>query len=125
MSELANTSAKAAAVSLAARLRTAIETLYPGYFAFVMATGIISNALFFEHQRELADVLFFVNLAAYPILWLLTALRVVWARAALWADLTSPKLVFAFFTVVAANAQRRRRLPAGRATTKCGCLRLL
>ncbi len=103
VSELANTSAKAAAVSLAARLRTAIETLYPGYFAFVMATGIISNALFFEHQRELADVLFFVNLAAYPILWLLTALRVVWARAALWADLTSPKLVFAFFTVVAAT----------------------
>ena len=84
-------------------LRGAVATLYPGYFALVMATGIISNALFLEHHRPLADAMFAINMVAYPTLWLLTALRVAWARGALWADLTSPKLVFAFFTIVAAT----------------------
>jgi len=86
-----------------APLRTAVATLYPGYFALVMATGIISNALYFENQRALADALFWICVAAYPLLWLLTLLRAAWARRELWADLTSPKLVFAFFTIVAAT----------------------
>jgi tellurite resistance protein TehA-like permease len=80
-----------------------VASFYPGYFALVMATGIISNALYFENQRALADALFYANLVAYPILWFLTLLRAAWARTALWADLTSPKLVFAFFTIVAAT----------------------
>jgi len=96
-------SAVTATTALPALLRHGVSTLYPGYFALVMATGIISNALFLEHQTLLANALFAVNLAAYPLLWLLTALRLVWARKALWADLTSPKLVFAFFTIVAAT----------------------
>jgi tellurite resistance protein TehA-like permease len=85
------------------RASQGVATLYPGYFALVMATGIISNALFLENYRPLADVLFAINLVAYPVLWLLTAARFTWARRALWADLTSPKLVFAFFTMVAAT----------------------
>ena len=44
-----------------------IATLYPGCFALVMATGIISNALFFEGHREWSDALFAVNLIAYPL----------------------------------------------------------
>ena len=85
------------------RIGRAVATLYPGYFALVMATGIISNALFLEHHRLASDALFVVALAAYPVLWLLTAMRLAWARRQLWADLTSPKLVFAFFTTVAAT----------------------
>ncbi len=88
---------------LLTRIRQGIAGLYPGYFALVMATGIISNALFLEHYRALSTVLFAVNLIAYPTLWLLTLLRVMSAGKALWADLTSPKLVFAFFTIVAAT----------------------
>jgi len=52
-----------------------IETLYPGCFALVMATGIISNALFFEGQRKWSDALFALNLIAYPWLALITILR--------------------------------------------------
>jgi tellurite resistance protein TehA-like permease len=91
------------AAAPASPLREAVASFYPGYFALVMATGIISNALYFESQRSLADALFYANLVAYPILWFLTLLRAAWARTALWADLTSPKLVFAFFTIVAAT----------------------
>ena len=90
-------------VPLLERASQGVVTLYPGYFALVMATGIISNALFLEDYRPIAGVLFAINLVAYPILWLLTGLRLAWARGALWADLTSPKLVFAFFTMVAAT----------------------
>ena len=53
----------------AQRLRTwlpdQIETLDPGSFALVMATGIISNALFFETRPLLSDALFAANLVAY------------------------------------------------------------
>ncbi len=78
-----------------------VQTLYPGCFALVMATGIISNALFFEGQRGVADALFAVNAIAYPVLLAATILRAVSFRRALWADLINPRLVFSFFTIVA------------------------
>ena len=81
---------------LATWLNNEIATLYPGCFALVMATGIISNALFFEGYREWADTLFAVNLVAYPCLVLLTVLRFAWFSRALWADLINPRLVFLF-----------------------------
>lgn len=85
----------------AAWINNEIAVLYPGCFALVMATGIISNALFFEGYREWADALFSVNLVAYPCLVLFTALRFAWFSRALWADLANPRLVFSFFTIVA------------------------
>lgn len=92
---------------IAAQLRgwttSQIGGLYPGCFALVMATGIISNALFLEGHRTWSEALFVVNLVAYPWLWLLTGLRLIWFRRALWADLTDPRLVFSFFTIVAAT----------------------
>jgi tellurite resistance protein TehA-like permease len=90
-------------LTLSRRVRAGVVTLYPGYFALVMATGIISNALFLEDQRSLSAILFALNIVAYPFLWLLTILRLLVAREAFWADITSPKLVFAFFTTVAAT----------------------
>jgi tellurite resistance protein TehA-like permease len=78
-----------------------VATLYPGCFALVMATGIISNALFFEGYRGWADTLFAVNLIAYPSLMLLTVVRFVVFSRGLWADLVNPRLVFSFFTIVA------------------------
>jgi tellurite resistance protein TehA-like permease len=79
------------------------RTLDPGCFALVMATGIISNAFLLDGRREVSDVLFTVNLVAYPWLWLLTILRAARFGTALWADLLSPGRVFSFFTVVAAT----------------------
>lgn len=77
--------------------------LFPGYFALVMATGIISNTLYFEGQPALSNLLFTANVFAYAWLVLLTVIRVLRFRTALWADLTNPALVFAFFTIVAGS----------------------
>jgi tellurite resistance protein TehA-like permease len=88
---------------LATWIDNEIAALYPGSFALVMATGIISNSLFFEGYRAWSDALFAVNLAAYPCLVLFTVLRFGWYSRALWADLINPRLVFSFFTVVAAT----------------------
>jgi tellurite resistance protein TehA-like permease len=87
---------------LPAWLDDRVATLYPGYFALVMATGIISNALIGE-SRGLSDLMFLVAVAAYPWLAALTVARAVSFPRAIWADLTNPRLVFAFFTIVAAS----------------------
>ncbi|WP_354298585.1 tellurite resistance/C4-dicarboxylate transporter family protein [Phenylobacterium koreense] len=80
-----------------------VTKLFPGYFALVMASGIISNTLYLEGHRYLSDLLFGLNLVVFPWLLLLTGLRAVRASGALWADLTNPRLVFSFFTLVAAS----------------------
>ena len=77
--------------------------LFPGYFALVMASGIISNTLWFEHQRLLSQALFLVAALAFPWLLTLTLLRTLRFPRALWADLVNPRLVFGFFTTVAAT----------------------
>lgn len=82
-------------------LSSETSTLYPGCFALVMATGIISNALSFTKHPALSDALFAVNVVAYPWLIILTALRLVRFWPAAWRDLTDPRLVFSFFTIVA------------------------
>lgn len=82
-------------------LERQVATLYPGSFALVMATGIISNALFFEGHRALSDALFAFNAIAYPCLLAATLIRAARFSRALWADLINPRLVFSFFTIVA------------------------
>jgi len=91
----------AGSATLPAWLARQVATLYPGAFALVMATGIISNAFFFEGRRELSDALFAVNAVAYPWLLAATFIRAIRFGRALWADLIDPRLVFSFFTIVA------------------------
>ena len=88
---------------VAAWIGSEISVLDPAYFALVMATGIVSNTLFLQGARALSDGLLAVNLFAYPLLWLLTGLRVARFPAAIGADLVNPRRVFLFFTVVAAT----------------------
>ncbi|HEY9218005.1 MAG TPA: tellurite resistance/C4-dicarboxylate transporter family protein [Phenylobacterium sp.] len=88
---------------LRAWLGREVQGLFPGYFALVMATGIISNTLYLEDFRLLSDLLFAINLAAFPWLLLLTLVRTARYPRRVWADLTDPRLVFAFFTLVAAS----------------------
>jgi Voltage-dependent anion channel len=88
---------------LSAWLAGQIETLYPGSFAVMMATGIISNAFFLEGHPILSDALFAANLLAYSLLVIFVVLRLVWFWPALRADLINPRLVFSFFTIVAAT----------------------
>jgi tellurite resistance protein TehA-like permease len=75
--------------------------MYPGYFALVMATGILSNAFLLLEAGGISQFLFWVNLVAYPILIGVTLARAIWFRRELWADLINPESVFTFFTFVA------------------------
>lgn len=80
-----------------------IRDLYPGYFALVMATGIVSIASYLLGMSVVAWTLFFVNLVAYGVLWVLTLMRLVWYSRRLWADLTDHVRGPGFFTLVAGS----------------------
>ncbi|GLU33614.1 tellurite resistance/C4-dicarboxylate transporter family protein [Trinickia caryophylli] len=84
------------------RIGTLIRDAYPGYFAMIMATGIVSNSAGALGFGVLSDFLFALNVFLFPLLLIVLAARALHYRAALWRDLTDPKLVFSFFTVVAA-----------------------
>ena len=90
------------ALPVSAWLGREVATLNPGYFALVMATGIISNAMFFTDHRAVSNALFVVN--SVFLLWLIAATlwRAVYYRAAFWRGLVNPRRVFSFFTIVAA-----------------------
>ena len=75
--------------------------LFPGYFALVMATGIVSIAAYLLALTAVAWVLLFVNVAAYIVLWLLLVTRLVRFFPRVRADLTDHARGPGFFTVVA------------------------
>ncbi|MCB1690557.1 MAG: tellurite resistance/C4-dicarboxylate transporter family protein [Halioglobus sp.] len=80
-----------------------IESLHPGNFAFVMATGIISVALDAQGLSGLSLVFGVIAVAAWEILLLLCIIRVIGFYNAVFIDLTSPRMVFSYFTLVAAT----------------------
>ena len=81
----------------------AIAPLFPGYFNLVMATGIVSNGFFLLGRHGLSDALLVVGFVAYPVLAAALVLRALLYPRLLWADLVDPRLVFTFFTLVAAT----------------------
>jgi tellurite resistance protein TehA-like permease len=81
----------------------AVATLFPGYFALVMATGIIAIGASQQDLDRVAQVLFVVAVAAYLVLGALVIGRIVRYPQALLADLTSHAKGFAFLTIVAAT----------------------
>jgi tellurite resistance protein TehA-like permease len=78
-----------------------IATLFPGYFALVMATGIIAIASQQQSIDWLADILYIVAAIAYAVLVVLVVLRLVAFPRRLVADLTSHAKGFGFLTIVA------------------------
>lgn len=82
-------------------MRNLIRTLYPGYFALVMATGIISNGFYLLDFEALATALFVICSAAFLILIPATIARAILFPRRLWEDLINPRLIFSFFTIVA------------------------
>jgi tellurite resistance protein TehA-like permease len=81
-----------------------IEKFFPGYFALIMATGIVSLAMHFEGFPALPDVLLWLNVIFYLVLWSITVLRILWFRSALIADLTHHARGVTFLTMVAGTA---------------------
>lgn len=90
----------------------AVRTLHPGYFALVMATGIMSIAMNYHHAHVLSVALLWVAAIAYVVLVLLTVARSVRYRREFMADLTDPSRGFAMFTFVAATCVVGTRLAA-------------
>ena len=80
-----------------------VATLFPGYFALVMATGIIAVGASLEDLPWLADALFVVAAVGYVVLALLTLARLVGYPRLLVDDLTSHARGFTFLTIVAAT----------------------
>jgi tellurite resistance protein TehA-like permease len=78
-----------------------IASLFPGYFAIVMATGIIAVGASQQDIGWLANVLYALAAAAYVILAVLFIARLALYPRRLFADLTSHAQGFAFLTFVA------------------------
>jgi tellurite resistance protein TehA-like permease len=87
--------------ALTERTRGAVESLTPGYFALVMASGIISVGLRLEGFTVLSRVLLAVCVTAFVVLLSLTVWRFVSYRAAVNEDFMDPRRAFGFFTFVA------------------------
>jgi len=83
------------------RIMQAVADLFPGYFALVMATGIISTAAFLLGMKWLAWVLLVINLIAYAVLSFLLIIRLIAFYPRVKADLIDHTRGPGFFTVVA------------------------
>jgi tellurite resistance protein TehA-like permease len=77
--------------------------MHPAYFALVMATGIVSLACEVLGLHSVALVLFVLNLAFYPALWVLMVARVIRHPDRVRADLFHHARAVGFFTIVAAT----------------------
>ena len=82
-------------------LSRAAADLFPGYFALVMATGIISIACFLLGMKTISLVLLGINVIAYFALWLLLLLRLLFFFSRVKADINDHVKGPGFFTVVA------------------------
>lgn len=80
-----------------------IRTLFPGYFAMVMATGIIAIGAAQQDLTWLAEGLYAIAAVTYVVLAVLLIWRLAIARERLAADITSHAKGFAFLTTVAAT----------------------
>lgn len=82
---------------------SAIANLSPGYFAFVMATGIISIAAEQRGYHALAIGLLWINSLAFVVLWVLSGWRLARYPRRMLDDLARHRTGAAFLTVVAAT----------------------
>lgn len=79
----------------------AVAGLFPGYFALVMATGIVSIACTLTGLSAVGWALLAINVVAFVTLWLLTFARLAWHPRRLMDDLASHQRGPGFFTHVA------------------------
>ncbi len=89
--------------TVAARLQAGVRQLSPGYFAVVMATGIMSSAAAADGAGGLSVVLLVLAIACYLVLAAWYGWRLASYRAEFLADATDPATAFSLFTFVAAS----------------------
>jgi len=86
---------------LATIIARATEALFPGYFALVMATGVVSIASFLLGHEPFAQLLVWLNWLFYVALWALTFLRIIAFPSRIADDLFDHQRAPGFFTTVA------------------------
>src|SRR5689334_19260410 len=84
-----------------ARVAAGVRQLFPGYFALVMATGIVSIAAHLLGLTALARPLLWLNVAMYGLLCTLLLLRLLFYFRNVLADLRDHGRGAGFFTLVA------------------------
>lgn len=84
-------------------LGDAVRTLNPGYFALVMATGILSTAMYHQRAYALSVALLWLTVVEFVVLLTATATRIVAFRSEFAMDMADPGRAFGLFTVVAAT----------------------
>ena len=77
-------------------LAQGIRDLFPGYFALVMATGIVSLAANLLQMEAIAWTLFRINEVSYGVLWVLTLIRLVRYFPQVEADLPTTYVALVF-----------------------------
>ena len=82
----------------------AVADLFPGYFALVMATGIISIACYLLEMNTFAIVLLVINIVAYAFLCVLLFFRLLLFFGRVKDDLNNHVRGPGFFTVVAGTS---------------------
>ncbi len=85
------------------KVREAVRTLSPGYFALVMATGIVSIAMQNHRVYAVSVVLLWVTVLEYSVLIAMYLWRLTAFRPAVLADMWDPARAFGYFTFVAAT----------------------
>ena len=83
------------------RTATAIRNLHPGYFAFVMATGIISTGTYLLGPSWLSRALLVIASVGLVVLSVALVIRLALFRPNVMADVRAPDRVFGFFTITA------------------------
>ena len=81
-----------------------LADLSPGYFALVMATGIVSVAAHLHGLETVAIALFWLNVAMWSVLWLLSLLRATLHARRFFGDMVDHSRGPGFFTTVAGTA---------------------
>jgi tellurite resistance protein TehA-like permease len=82
---------------------TGLRELNPGYFALVMATGIVSRAMRLNGATGLSAVLLGAGIVAFVLLTVAYAGRFARYRGEFLADARDPRRAFGYFTFVAAS----------------------
>jgi tellurite resistance protein TehA-like permease len=88
-------------VRVRARIANGVRTVNPGYFALVMATGIVSVAMDNHGLPALSAVLLVLAMLCYAVLVVLTVWRLLAHPGRMLADLRDARIAFGFFTFVA------------------------
>jgi hypothetical protein len=84
-------------------LQPVIQEFYPGYFAAVMATGILAVAFYQIAWTDVAAALFRAAQLAYLVCWTISIARAIWFLPQLRRDFTHHASSPGFLTMVAAT----------------------